>query len=111
MAAMSSPHTHPNPSLVLKLVDWQGRDLFFKCRMSSPLGKMRETFCDRFDLDKDRILLVFDGKEIKDWDTPMGIGLEDGDTLDVVDTQIKEARQAAQTHHRAREGGSLAFLH
>ena len=70
--------------LNLKVVTQDGNEIFFKCKMTTPLGKLMLAYCQRQGVSLQAVRFLFDGTRINSDQTPEGLGMEDGDVIDVM---------------------------
>lgn len=68
--------------LNIKVTD-NNNELMFKIKKSTNLEKLMKAFCDRHGKAPDTVRFLFDGKRVQDYDTPDGLEMEDGDTIEV----------------------------
>ena len=79
----------------LKACMWNGEEVYFKCKMSTRLEKLLIALCNRQGLSLDAISACFDGKAFDGDKTPLDLGMEDGDVIDVVQANgEREVRDA-----------------
>ncbi|KAH8407404.1 hypothetical protein KR222_003363 [Zaprionus bogoriensis] len=72
--------------------------LLFRIRRQMPLSKLKDAYCSRTGMPKERTFLTFDGERIDDGDTATSLDLEEGDILDVM----------VQRQSQAGDGASLS---
>ena len=68
----------------LKVVTQDGKEIFFKCKISTPLQKLMSAFCNRQGVAAASVRFMFDGKRIDPEATPADVFMEDGDLIDVI---------------------------
>ncbi|ETN36456.1 uncharacterized protein HMPREF1541_08734 [Cyphellophora europaea CBS 101466] len=73
--------------LNIKVTD-NNNEVFFKIKKSTKLDKLMRAFCDRQGKDRNTVRFLFDGVKVNDYDTPDGLDMSDGDTLEVHQEQI-----------------------
>ena len=59
---------------------------YFKIK-HTPLRKLMQAYCDRQGLQISLVRFRFDGNPVKETDTPLGLEMEDEDTIDVFQSQ------------------------
>lgn len=79
--------THIN----LKVSDGSA-EIFFKIKRSTPMRRLMEAFCKRQGKDMSSLRFLIDGSRVSPDETPDGLELEDGDTIEA---------------HREQTGGYL----
>eukprot|EP00908_Phaeocystis_cordata_P024819 Transcript_7272.p1 GENE.Transcript_7272~~Transcript_7272.p1 ORF type:complete len:528 (-),score=74.87 Transcript_7272:87-1670(-) len=65
-------------------------EVYFKMRSSTRLQRMMVAFCFRVGVSMDSLRWLFDGGRIHWTDTPVSLGMEDGDVIDVMTEQQYE---------------------
>merc|ERR1712058_5902 len=77
-----------NPEQInLKVMGQDGNVVQFKIKKHTALKKLMSTYCERAGLSLPNVRFTFDGTRIAETDNPKGLGLEDGDTLEVFQQQ------------------------
>ena len=71
-------------TLSLKVVTQDGNEIFFKCKMTTALGKLMNAFCNRQGVNIHSVRFLFDGQRINPNQTPRDLEMEDGDVIDVM---------------------------
>ncbi|KAJ5627826.1 Ubiquitin-like protein SMT3 [Penicillium odoratum] len=77
----------PVEHLNIKVTD-NNNEVFFKIKRSTPLKKLMDAFCDRQGKQFATVRFLFDGTRVRPDDTPDGLDMTDGDTLEVHQEQI-----------------------
>ena len=72
----------------LKVVTQDGNEIFFKCKPTTPLGKLMNAFCQRQGVSLASVRFLFDGTRINEFQTPSDLDMEDGDVIDVMAEQV-----------------------
>ena len=57
---------------------------FFKLREVTPLSRLKQAFCQRKQVLTHQVDFLFAGMPIEDDDTPEGLAMREGDTIDAV---------------------------
>lgn len=93
-AAQPVPPPHlSDASVNLKAVTQDGKELFMKCKLSTPLKKLMTAFCKRQGIAMSSVRFLFDGSRVSPNDTPWCIAnscsaaqphMLDGDVIDVM---------------------------
>ena len=77
----------PAPVISLKVVSQCGAEEHYKLALTTQLGKLFKTWCNRH-LDEDgkpaNARFLFDGYRLEDWRTPQSVDMQDGDVIDVM---------------------------
>ena len=60
-----------------------GLEIYFKCKFGTPLQKLLVCLCNRQGISLNEITASFDGEEFDGSETPLDLGMEDGDVIDV----------------------------
>lgn len=77
-----------NPEHInLKVMGQDGNIVQFKIKKHTALKKLMSTYCERAGLALQTIRFSFDGTRINESDTPKGLDMEDGDTIEVFQQQ------------------------
>lgn len=71
----------------LKVTGQDGSVVHFKIKKNTPLRKLMSAYCDRAGLKLGVVRFRFDGNPINETDTPSGLDMEDGDSIDVFQQQ------------------------
>ena len=59
-------------------------EVYFKCRPTTPLGKLMNAFCHRQGFAMQSVRFLFDGMRLHPNSTPRDMDMEDGDVIDVM---------------------------
>ena len=73
-----------NGPLNLKVVTQDGNEIFFKCKMTTPLERLMTAFCNRQGVAVNSVRFLFDGGRVSPMQTPAELEMEDGDVIDVM---------------------------
>lgn len=71
----------------LKVTGQDGSVVHFKIKKNTPLRKLMTAYCDRTGVKMEAMRFRFDGQPINETDTPAGLEMEDGDSIDVFQQQ------------------------
>jgi hypothetical protein len=88
-APTSAPAPAPAPNealenfISIKCVDQQQREVLFKLRMNTRFDRVFARFADEMKLPVHSLRFLFDGDRVSPEQTPSGLVMEDGDTIDV----------------------------
>ena len=63
--------------------------VFFKLKHDTKLGKLMRAFCQRQGVAMESVRFLFDGKRIRENQTPNELGMEDGDSIRLVSGSSK----------------------
>ena len=63
-------------SIMVKVVDGNGRETLFKIKKSTKFEKVINAYCDKYDVNKDFVRFVYNGLRVKDDATPEKLGLD-----------------------------------
>lgn len=84
------------PQIAIKVKDTDGNSVDFKCKFTTPLNKLIVAYCQSKERKPDSLrFFTPDGKRITSGDTPLSLGMEDGDVIDV---------------HEEQQGGTYHFF-
>jgi hypothetical protein len=67
--------------ITLRIRSQAADDLWFKMRMTQPLGKMFSAYCSRMGVGRNAQCFDFDGQVLRDYQTPGDLDMEDGDDV------------------------------
>ena len=68
---MSEEEKKPDANqLNLKVVTQDGNEIFFKCKMTTPLEKLMKAFCNRQGVAMNSVRFLFDGQRLSTAQTP-----------------------------------------
>lgn len=65
-----------------------GNEIRFKIRPTSRFGKVVDAYCKRSGVERDTVRFLFDGQRLEEDKTIGEIGLQDGDEVDAMVSQI-----------------------
>ncbi|KAL0483975.1 small ubiquitin-related modifier SUMO1 [Acrasis kona] len=65
-------------------VNYEGNEVFFKIKKTTPLKKLMEIFCKRQGVNQDQMRFVFDGNRLTGTETAEQLDMDDQDTIDVL---------------------------
>ncbi|PHH91264.1 hypothetical protein CDD83_1126 [Cordyceps sp. RAO-2017] len=89
--ANPSPEQHEAPvnseHLNIKVTD-NNNEVFFKIKRSTKLEKLMNAFCERQGKSMTSVRFLFEGTRVQPTDTPDGLEMVDGDTLEVHQEQV-----------------------
>ena len=71
-------------SLNIRIRDQTGEETFFKVKKTTKLDKVFNAYSQRKGVNATSLRFLFDGQRVRGDQTPGGIGMEDGDRLDVM---------------------------
>ncbi|XP_042880756.1 small ubiquitin-related modifier 3-like isoform X2 [Penaeus japonicus] len=77
----------PSEHINLKVVGQDGQVVHFKIKKHTSLKKLINAYCERSKLVQTTVRFRFDGQPITENDTPQGLEMEDGDTIEVFQQQ------------------------
>ena len=60
----------------LKVVTQDGNEIYFKCKMTTPLSKLMNAFCQRQGVQLASVRFLFDGSRINQQSTPKELEME-----------------------------------
>jgi small ubiquitin-related modifier len=72
----------------LKVVTQEGNEIYFRCKVNTPLQKLMHAFCSRQGVSMRSVRFIFDGDRVDETQTPSQLDMEDGDAIDVVDEPL-----------------------
>eukprot|EP00741_Cyanophora_paradoxa_P001179 tig00000459_g1137.t1 len=99
-----NPYCSPNQGapaperISLKVLDQHGAVDIYRIKSTSRLEKLFVTHGRRIGVPADRIRFMFDGARIQPHQTPDGVGLQDGDEIDVMMEQVGGGRVRVIVH-------------
>jgi len=73
--------------LNIKVTD-NNNEVFFKIKRTTALSKLMNAFCERQGKALSSVRFLFDGNRVNPTDSPDGLDMQDGDTLEVHQEQI-----------------------
>ncbi|KAI9268215.1 ubiquitin-related domain-containing protein [Phascolomyces articulosus] len=80
--------TSGNEHINIKVVGGDNNEVFFKIKQSTPLRKLMDAYCERQGKSPGSVRFLYDGHRVLATDTPQGLDMDDGDTIDVMVEQI-----------------------
>lgn len=90
----SEDHKPESEHINLKVTGQDGSVVHFKIKKNTPLRKLMGAYCNRAGITTGAVRFRFDGNPINDEDTPSGLEMEDGDTIDVFQQQTGGCRHS-----------------
>ena len=104
---MSSESKDENPEHInLKVMGQDGNVVQFKIKRHTALKKLMSTYCERAGLALQTIRFSFNGTRINESDTPKGLDMEDGDTIEV----FQQQSGGGSSQVTATQGGSCLII-
>ena len=96
-----------NPEHInLKVMGQDGNVVQFKIKRHTALKKLMSTYCERAGLALQTIRFSFNGTRINESDTPKGLDMEDGDTIEV----FQQQSGGGSSQVTATQGGSCLII-
>ena len=86
-APSAQPEVQTDGSLMLRVSDQDGNDLFFKCKPTAPLESLMASYCKTRGLSMLNVRFLFDGERFVTG-TPQGLGMKDGDVIDAIEVNF-----------------------
>ena len=73
----------------LKVVTQDGNEVYFKCKMTTPLQKLMNAFCQRQGVNAQSVRFFFNGQCLSRLRerTPMNLAMKDGDIIRVAEAE------------------------
>ena len=65
-----------------------GTEIFFKCKPHTNMSRLMTAYAQRQGVNLKSVRFLFDGERVREDQTPKELGLEDGDSIDVVMEQV-----------------------
>ncbi|XP_042880755.1 small ubiquitin-related modifier 3-like isoform X1 [Penaeus japonicus] len=87
MSEEAKKEEKPSEHINLKVVGQDGQVVHFKIKKHTSLKKLINAYCERSKLVQTTVRFRFDGQPITENDTPQGLEMEDGDTIEVFQQQ------------------------
>ncbi|CAB4385402.1 unnamed protein product [Rhizophagus irregularis] len=93
----------------LKVQDYSKNATVYKVKKTKPLNKLKQVHCDRNGLNIEIMRFLFDGKRIKDNDTPDSLEMENNDIIDIVCRQdgVYKRKILINTGKTIKTGGKV----
>ena len=70
-------------SVAIEVKDWNNKVIYFKVKLTTQLGKLKNSWSERMGIQLSRLRFVFQSKHINDDDTPETLKMKDGDIIEV----------------------------
>ncbi|KAG2447319.1 hypothetical protein HYH02_007649 [Chlamydomonas schloesseri] len=83
-------------NLVVK--DQEGSEVHFKVKTKTRLEKVIDAYCKKKALDASTVRFLYDGNRVNPTSTPASLGMEDGDTIDCLITQLGGSTDSCARH-------------
>lgn len=71
-------------SIQLKVKNAEGKEVLFKLKMTTPLRKLMDAYCQREGLPVDGVRFLYDGERVNRDQTPEELDMQDGDEIDAL---------------------------
>ncbi|KAJ1629652.1 ubiquitin-related domain-containing protein, partial [Pavlovales sp. CCMP2436] len=71
-------------TIILMVTTADGTEILFKCKMTTPLSKLMNAFCQRQGVTMQSVRFLFDGQRISRDHTPTDFDMDEGDSIDVM---------------------------
>ncbi|ESO95253.1 hypothetical protein LOTGIDRAFT_227264 [Lottia gigantea] len=84
----------------LKVTGQDGSVVHFKIKKNTPLRKLMSAYCNRAGITAGAVRFRFDGNPMNDDDTPISLDMEDGDSIDVFQSQTGGSNHTNQSSPR-----------
>uniref|UniRef100_A0A7N0ZZ03 Small ubiquitin-related modifier n=1 Tax=Kalanchoe fedtschenkoi TaxID=63787 RepID=A0A7N0ZZ03_KALFE len=68
----------------LKVKGQDGNEVFFRIKRNTQLRKLMNAYCDRQSVEMNSIAFLFDGRRLRQEQTPDELEMEDGDEIDAM---------------------------
>jgi len=91
---------YPPEHINLKVKGRDGSIVYFKVKMSTPLGRLMEAYCNRQNLSMEETRFLFHGYNLRKTQTPGELQMEDDDWIDTFASQVGQIGRFAQ-HSRS----------
>jgi len=91
-AKKSRKEDKPLEHINLKVLGQDGTFVHFKIKKHTSLKKLMSAYCERCKVVMSTVRFRFDGAPISENDTPQGLEMEDGDTIEVFQQQTGGSR-------------------
>ncbi|XP_045852237.1 small ubiquitin-related modifier 1-like isoform X1 [Meles meles] len=78
---------NPEEYIKLKIIGQDSSEVCFRVKMTIPLKKLKEGYCQRRGVPMHSIRFLFDGKRIDDNHTAEELGMEEDDVIEVYQEQ------------------------
>ncbi|XP_031512713.1 small ubiquitin-related modifier 5 [Papio anubis] len=72
----------------LRVIGQDNSEIHFKVKMTTPLKKLKESYCQRQGVPVNSLRFLFEGQRIADNHTPEELGMEEEDVIEVYQEQI-----------------------
>ncbi|XP_035154854.1 small ubiquitin-related modifier 5 [Callithrix jacchus] len=72
-----------NEDIKLKVIGQDSSEIYFKVKMTTPLEKLKESYCERQGVPVNSLRFLFEGQRIADNHTPKELGMEEDDVIEV----------------------------
>lgn len=74
----------PSQNILLKVVDQDSNEVYFKMKKRTPLRKMMDSYCKTKAISQSSVRFVYDGKRVQPDQSPEDLGMQDDDVIDVL---------------------------
>lgn len=82
------PNVSGPEHLNLQVKSQDGNVVHFKAKITTPFRKLMTAYCDRQSVASESVVFLFEGERLRGEQTPQEVGMEDGDSIDVVIHQV-----------------------
>ncbi|KXS97765.1 hypothetical protein AC578_3209 [Pseudocercospora eumusae] len=84
----AAPAQRTSTPITLTFRDHRGFEQSFKLKTSTKLGRAMDAFSVKVERDRKALRFLFDGERVLDESSVEEMGMEDGDTVDVLEEQV-----------------------
>jgi len=85
--AGSQSQSQASEYIKLKVIGQDSNEIHFKVKMTTQLGKLKRSYADRLGISAASLRFLFDGRGLKDEDTPKQLDMENDDVIEVYQEQ------------------------
>jgi len=107
MSEEAKKEDKPLEHINLKVLGQDGQFVHFKIKKHTSLKKLMSAYCERCKVVMSTVRFRFDGAPISENDTPQGLDMEDGDTIEVFQQQTGGSVQFSSGDSRLDESLSV----
>ncbi|XP_032609920.1 small ubiquitin-related modifier 5 [Hylobates moloch] len=75
-------------AIKLRVIGQDSSEIHFKVKMTTPLKKLKKSYCQRQGVPVNSLRFLFEGQRIADNHTPEELGMEEEDVIEVHQEQI-----------------------
>ena len=75
--------------IMVKVVETNGNEIYFKVRRTTPMKKLMDASCERMGVNRDSVRFLYEGQRVNNEDTGVSLEMEEGST-NIIDAMVAQ---------------------